>query len=188
MTGSLLVYACGAHGGAAPAAGRAADNTELSRLYQEDQADRAVDPGKIDWATVGPRDVKRREQVRLIIDAGGARTSADFFHAAMVFQHGNAVQDFRTANRLALRAAQLDPSDKHLRWLAAASKDRELMNLGKPQLYGTQFRRQNGGVWELYEVDPSVTDEERARWDVPPLADARKRAAQMNSASTGADR
>ena len=66
----------------------------------------------------------------------------------------------------------------HPRWLAAASKDRELTREGKPQLYGTQFRDIGNGM-ELYPVDPSITDEERARWNVPPLADAKQRAAQM---------
>lgn len=159
-----------------------ADNLELSRLYQEDQDDRKADPSKIDWATAGLRDEQRRGRVRKILADGGARTSADFFHAAMVFQHGSAVEDFRTANRLALQAVELDPKNKLARWLAAASKDRELMNLGKPQLYGTQFHKPDGGVWKLYEVDPSVPDEERAKWGVPPLANARKRAAEMNAA------
>jgi hypothetical protein len=28
------------------------------------------------------------------------------------------------------------------------------------------------GKWAVYTVDPAVTDEERARWNVPPLAEA----------------
>ncbi len=55
------------------------------------------------------------------------------------------------------------------------------MALGKPQLYGTQFRKE-GERWVLYEVDPAVTDEERARWNVPKLEAAKARAAKMNSA------
>jgi hypothetical protein len=63
--------------------------------------------------------------------------------------------------------------------LAAAAKDRFLMHSGKPQLYGTQFVLE-GETWVLYEVDPSITDEERARWGVPPLAEARRSAEEMN--------
>jgi hypothetical protein len=55
------------------------------------------------------------------------------------------------------------------------------MNLGKPQLYGTQFQRVNGtGPWILWDVDPAVTDEERAKWDVPPLARAKARVVALN--------
>ena len=50
----------------------------------------------------------------------------------------------------------------------------------KPQKYGTQFQKQ-GDVWVLWEVDPATTDEERAKWDVPPLAEAKARAVQMNA-------
>ncbi len=51
---------------------------------------------------------------------------------------------------------------------------------GKPQIYGTQFR-QVEGIWILDQIDEkAVTDEERAKWHVPPLADSKKRAEQMN--------
>jgi hypothetical protein len=52
------------------------------------------------------------------------------------------------------------------------------MTGGLPQKYGTQYRFANGR-WILYEVDPAISDEERARWDVPPLAEALRRADEM---------
>jgi hypothetical protein len=158
-----------------------ADNPELARLYQEDQADRAVGPnGKQDWEAVSKRDDERRARIRAIVAERGARTAADHYHAAMVYQHGSTVADFEEAHRLALRAAELDPSHKSAKWLAAAANDRSLMNQGKPQLYGTQFKLVDG-KWVLWEVDPSITDEERAKWGVPPLAEARARAEKLNA-------
>jgi hypothetical protein len=53
------------------------------------------------------------------------------------------------------------------------------MSLGKPQHYGTRYKRVDGRM-VLWEVDPTVTDEERAEWEVPTLADARRRAEEMN--------
>ena len=154
-------------------------NPELRSIHDADQADRRAGPGAINWAEVGPRDVARRRRVTEILDGGGAHVSVDFFHAAMVFQHGEEVADYRRAHELAVRAAELDPRNRSARWLAAAAKDRELMKLGQPQLYGTQFRKV-GDVWELYQTDPTVTDDERARWNVPPIAEARRRAERMN--------
>jgi hypothetical protein len=61
------------------------------------------------------------------------------------------------------------------RWLAAAAYDRWLMTGGLPQKYGTQYRFAKGR-WVLHEVDPTTSDGERARWDVPPLAEALRRA------------
>src|SRR5205814_2837548 len=99
--------------------------------------------------------------------------------AAMVLQHGKGIEDFGKAHELALRAVQLRPGYDSARWLAAAALDRKLMNEGRPQKYGTQYRKVSGR-WELYDFDPSTTDEERALWKVPPLNQAMRRAAEMN--------
>jgi hypothetical protein len=161
----------------------ASSNSELDALYEQDQADREGvfgDGGTLP-SSLTKRDEERLQRVEAILDAGAARVSADFEHAAMLFQHGHDVEAYRRAHALALQAVQLDPSNKHAKWLAAASKDRELVTLGKPQLYGTQFRSVERGPWFLYPVDPSITDEERARWNVPPLAESERRAAEMNA-------
>jgi hypothetical protein len=115
-----------------------------------------------------------------IMAASEAEAADDYYHAAMVFQHGSEPEHFNMAHEWALRAAELDPDHGNAKWLAAAAEDRYLMNLGKPQKYGTQFRTDDDGRWILYEVDPSVTDEHRAEWNVPPLHKAQARAEQMN--------
>ena len=121
-------------------------NAELARLFQEDQADRAGDLETSDWRAVEKRDAERRKRVQEIVDQGGAKEAADYIHAAMVFQHGATPEDYDRANRWAAKAVELDSDYPGARWLAAASKDRYLMNLGKPQLYGTQFQRVKGTV------------------------------------------
>lgn len=63
--------------------------------------------------------------------------------------------------------------------LAAAAYDRWLVHQGKPQKYGTQYRSDDGEAFRLEEVDPATTDEERAEWDVPPLAEAQRMAEHM---------
>ena len=67
----------------------------------------------------------------------------------------------------------------------AAAWDRYQMRLGKPQWYGTQFVRDDMDMdspWRLYEVDTTaVTDADRRRLNVPPLADARARVETMNA-------
>lgn len=156
------------------------NNAELARIYKEDQADRSGDLEKADWTAISARDKARQERVHQIVTEGGATTADDYFHAAMVFQHGDTDEEIAKAHELSLKAAELDPEHPAARWLAAASKDRLLMRQGKPQLYGTQFRKVDG-KWVLHEVDPSVTDEERAKWDCPPLAEAKRRAEAMNA-------
>jgi hypothetical protein len=164
------------------AAHEAKTNTELAKLYHEDQADRAQGPNaKIDWVAVSKRDAERRRRVLEIVEQGGARVADDYYHAAMVFQHGDQPEDYDRAHQWCLEALKLDAAHPSARWLAAASKDRALMWRGQPQLYGTQFKKVDG-KWILWEVDPTITDEERARWDVPPLAAAKSRVDKLNAA------
>ena len=158
-----------------------ANNPELERLYNEDQADREEGPNAdIDWQAVSKRDAERRARVHEIVEKGSATTSTDYYHAAMVYQHGTEVPEYDEAHRLALKAVELDPENGKAKWLAAAAKDRSLMWQGKPQLYGTQFKKVDDR-WILWEVDPSITDEERAKWNVPPLAEQRKKLETLNA-------
>jgi hypothetical protein len=53
------------------------------------------------------------------------------------------------------------------------------MYQGKPQKYGTNYIY-DGRKDRLWDVDPSTTDEERAEWDVPPLAEQFHKAEQAN--------
>jgi hypothetical protein len=155
-------------------------NEELRRVFEEDQGDRLAEELPADMRL---RDRARRKRVVELLDAGAAETGEDFFHAAMVFQHGEELADYRRAHELALRAAELGHGTG--RWLAAAAHDRWLMHEGKPQKYGTQYRGTGDG-FELYEVDPATTDEERAEWNVPPLAEARRRAGDLPAARAAA--
>jgi hypothetical protein len=154
-------------------------NEELRALFEADQADRAEWP----TADAGPpeglneRDAVRRARVEELIDADVLADPLDYFHVAMVFQHGGDRAHYLRAHELALRGAELGCGPA--RWLAAAALDRWLMFGGHPQRYGTQYRV-IGGRWELWRVDPETPDEDRAAWDVPPLAEAQRFAVEMN--------
>jgi hypothetical protein len=153
---------------------------ELLALYQADQADRARPYDQIDWKTVGPRDAERRRRVDELVAAGRARVADDYYHAAMVYQHGENVAEIRRARELALAAVKLEDGHARARWLAAAALDRELMYQDQPQKYGTQYKRLDGR-WVLWKVDPATTDAERAAWGVPSLAEAEAQATAMNA-------
>ncbi len=143
------------------------NNEELALMFQRDQDERK---GVASLWTV-ESDAARRTRAQQILDRGEASSSADYYHAAMVFQHGTQPSDYEQARALALKAIDLDPNNRSAKWLAAAAQDRLLMSLGKPQRYGTQFHWVDG-EWAMWKVDPSVTDEERSRWNVPTLSEA----------------
>jgi len=156
-------------------------NAELIQIHHDDQADRAVGAYEnIDWAKVAPRDQARRKRVDEILAAGGAKAADDYYHAAMVYQHGNAPDEIQRAHDLAIRAVELDPEHDAARWLAAASEDRKLMYEHKPQKWGTQYKKLDG-TWVVWEVDPAITDAQRAEWNVQPLAAAHVFVDRMNA-------
>ena len=163
---------------------RVADNEELRAMYEADQGDRQEDQqATLIWDSVAARDMQRRTRVDEMLAAGEVRTGNDYFHAAMIFQHGLEPQDYEKAHGLARRAVELGCENSAARWLTAATWDRYQMSRGQPQWYGTQYiKRGADAPFELYEVDESaVTDEDRRTLGVPPLAEARARAERMNA-------
>jgi hypothetical protein len=149
--------------------------SELLRLLAEDRAeDRSGVAGTPGYAEFRARDAARRDSVATILAAGGPFLAEDLYAAAWVFHHGDTTDEARRAHEFARRAAE--QGHKPARWLAAATLDRSLMHAGKPQHYGTQIVPDGIG-WRVWDVEPATTDAERAKWDVPPLAEQERRAA-----------
>jgi hypothetical protein len=155
------------------------DLAELRALYAADQADRTPGTAPKDWQEIERRDQERQARVQALLDAGAAKTGRDYFHAAMVFQHASTPEGIQLAHELAMIAACL--GDRGSRWLAAASYDRYLMYLDRPQRFGTQYRSDADGVMKLYNTAPGVSDAMRAALDVPSLAEAQAREAEMQA-------
>jgi hypothetical protein len=110
----------------------------------------------------------------------GLHTANDYYHAAMILQHGEARDDFLLAHEFCVVAITKGRNGSDTRWLAAAAEDRFLMNIGRPQRFATQFRSEGAGPMRLYPVDASVTDELRRLMDAPPLKEAKAREAELN--------
>jgi hypothetical protein len=153
-------------------------NGELAALYQADQQERINHPrvNTPEYTAMRARDLQRRERVREMA-ADELHTAEDYYHAAQIMNHGDTIDDARNAHLFALRASELGYGPA--RWLAAASYDRWQMYQGKPQKYGTNYAY-DGRKDRLWDVDPETTDEERARWDVPPLAEQLRKAQEAN--------
>ncbi|GHF94488.1 TPR end-of-group domain-containing protein [Thalassotalea marina] len=155
-------------------------NVELYELYQADQSDRQSET--IDWNIVGKRDEMRQARVHELLSANKLSHGDDFFHAAMVMQHGGSSKDYKLANELSLKAAELNPSNKTAKWLACAAEDRYLQSIGKPQIWGTQYKKQNKDApWTLEPFDQTVkTDKQRVEMGVRTIKESLARVEQMN--------
>lgn len=158
----------------------AQDNGELEQMYRSDQAARQVQP--IDWQQLNEQDASRRERVLVILKQGDIRSAKDYFHAAMIFQHGNTPDQIRLAHSFATIAASLDPSLPNANWLKAATWDRLLLNFDQPQWYGTQFVRDADGNLTLYKIQTDIiSDEQRAAWSVPSVSESLRALEQRNN-------
>lgn len=125
--------------------------------------------------TVQPgRPEERRRETLARVDQGKLRQPEDYFHAAALLADSDRPDEVARARSLAHRALVLDPDLLAARPLFAQALDREQVLAGNPQKFGTQVVLE-GGRWELYPLDPAVTDADRAAWGVPPLAELRAR-------------
>jgi hypothetical protein len=145
-----------------------APNAEMTAIFDEDQAARQNWQNMTDAqrAAVAVQDEVRRKQTRMLLDAGELRAGADFRRAAFVFQHGETADDFLAAHTFALVALAM--GDTEARWIAAATLDRYLTTIGKPQIYGTQFDNQLAR--EPYNR-ALISDDLRRALNVPSVAE-----------------
>ncbi len=151
---------------------------ELFTMYEEDQAERL--PEKIDWKVVSKHDEQRRTWVRQFIKAGRLKTAQDHYHAAMIFQHSLKSEDYLMAHQFCKKALELDPKVEQAKWLSAATWDRYLWSVGKPQIYGTQSKMENN-QWTVEPFDQkAVTDQERAQLNVPSIQETLENLKRQN--------
>jgi hypothetical protein len=156
-------------------------NQELGRLCDEDQSDRTPPKGKsIDLAFIGPRDKARLKRVKELYRQNLLHTANDYDCAATVLQHGEVPEDFLLAHEFWVVAISKGKNDHDTLSLAAASEDRFLMNIGRPQRFGTQLRSEDNGPIRLYPIDGGVSDELRRLMIGHSLAEIKAKAAEMN--------
>jgi hypothetical protein len=165
---------------AAVAPQAAAPNAELARLFTDDQADRKPEAGRpIDWAVVEKRDKARLARVRELYTRDELRAGEDYWHAAMVLQHGGEPADYLLAHELCVVA--IAKGFDRAKWLAAASEDRFLGSVGRSQRFGTQYRSSGPNApYQLSPIEDGVTDALRRVFNAPTLAEAMAREAEMN--------
>ena len=154
------------------------DNVELKKMYDEDQGSRMV--SNIDWVQLTKNDNIRENRVYELIKEGKIVTGKDYYHSAMIFQHGKDSVAYGMAVKQMKKAIELDPTIN--KWLLAAAIDRNLMSRNKPQIYGTQYvKKGQDAKWERYKIDTTqVTAEERKHYNVETLAEQVIKERNMN--------
>ncbi len=164
-------------------------------MFLADQAERENHPAydTPDYWALRERDTRRRQRVSELLAEGLVTAPDDYFYAALIYQHGETLEEIWQAHELAQRAAEMGATAslgaKDSLWLAASALDRWLMYQGKPQQYGTQFVP-DGKRIRLWDVDPATTDAERAANHVPALREQLRQAeiSTQQDPQTGIDK
>lgn len=108
-------------------------NQELCALFVADQTERNNHPAydTPEYWQLRERDAQRRRRVNELIARGLLTAPDDYFHAALIFQHGETLKEIWQAYELARRAAAMGATKsmgyKDSLWLAATALDRWLM-------------------------------------------------------------
>ena len=84
-------------------------NQELRDLFMADQSGPRGDIGSDtpDYWHMRERDAQRRSRVSELLAQGEVSAPDDYFHAALIFQHGETLEDIWQAHKLARKAAEL---------------------------------------------------------------------------------
>lgn len=84
-------------------------NQELHEMFVADQTDRSSHPDNDtpEYLQLRERDAQRRQRVREMIVGGLLIAPDDYFHAALIFQHGESLEDIWQAHELASTAAEM---------------------------------------------------------------------------------
>ena len=142
---------------------------ELRELYESDQKDQN-DPS---WneetdAEFGRRQTVRRRRVMEIIEAGMLADLQDWDCAAMLLQHGDGADDYLLAHVLSMPCGIADQASG--KFMCAATLDRFLQTVGRPQIFTTQSGAPDPSVYAPAEpFDDSMSQTLRALFSLPPL-------------------
>ncbi len=134
----------------------------VSRVHQLEVEDQSENPGNISAAEYYRHGDARRAEVRKLLEEGKLTSGEDFSDAALIFQHGQTPEEFLFAHVLAVEALIRGGSaDK---WLAAATLDRYLQAVNRPQIFGTQYPGDKAaGNTPKPQVDPHVMNIQRTQ-------------------------
>ena len=162
------------------------DNELLIEMVIRDQQVRSPANDSIDLETV---DRQHRQQVFELLSRGQIRTAKDKFNAALILQHtgllycdGKLVsispENYLLAHQLANSA--MVSGSRNAGYLAAATYDRYLLYTKGFQKYGTQRLIDDKTGEEMWApIDPSTTDAERTKYQVPGIDSLKKKYRMM---------
>ncbi len=143
---------------------------EMARLRDADQAVRQgpMPTEKERILELQAQELQRRDRARALLREDRLKDAHSYGAAALIFQHGDSLDDFLVARELALLACFRKATYGNMPFLA---EDRFLTRLGRPQRFGSQYLNQHTRDQEPIEEKGAnvVTDALRLDAFLPPL-------------------
>jgi hypothetical protein len=147
--------------------------------------EKQIAPPDLHGKSVSERDAERETVIRKLLANGEVRSGTDFWLAALVCQHSLKPEGVLLAHILATTAAM--KGNGNGKWLAAASLDRYLWDIGQPQVFGTNFKKDPNDKWTMEPyAREALSDAERAIWCVIPVAEQERVLADVQQGKPGA--
>jgi len=109
-------------------------------------------------------DLLRRKRVEEISKEGCLRSAKDYLAAALIYQHGDKPKHYYQAYSWAKQANEIAGTIKND--LMALAIDRYLVRVGKKQLFGSQYYKQNikDPCFCMQQVETSFPDNLRKKY------------------------
>jgi hypothetical protein len=151
-------------------------SAEIKRLYDEGEAEREDRSSQA--TSVLERDEARLKAARKMDKKGQLCTAEDKWYAAWIMTQADKVPILERAYEL----AQETMNEHYVNgpWLVAFTFDLKRVAEGYNQSYGTQTQINERGERCLVELEPDVTDEERAAYGVKPIAETYRSVLDLN--------
>ncbi len=122
---------------------------------------------------------KRFAKVESWNKSGKLATPEDKLWGAATLIHASSPERIALSIQLSRQAAQA--GEQRALPLLAQGLDKQALQNGRPQPYGTQYLfHPDPGIWVLYDIDPKVTDTERAEMGLPPLRELHAKVKELN--------
>ena len=161
---------------AEPAEVLAERSLAVKKLYDDSEAERA--DRSLDATSVLKRDEERVADLLKRDKRGELCSLDDKWYAAWVLEQADDLDTLERAYSLAIET--MEGHHQNGPWLVAFTFDRKRTAAGYLQSYGTQTRIDTANHRCLIEVDPSTTDEDRAKYGQKPIAEAYRKVLDVN--------
>lgn len=148
------------------------NSLEVELLFQEAQGRGARDDAQ---------QAHRAAQAFSLFHTGKAKNRDDLLKAGFILAQSDKPAHLLAAYKAGQRALESGHDNRYAMWLMATAWDGYLWSVGEPQIYGSQVRRGEDGLYTLEPIDTfAVSDAQRRSVGLPRIQQSQAKVDSMN--------